>query len=687
MALFSSTPDFGPAMRHPQTRLAIAAVLAWAAAVACAPAGAESSPSPVDAVDDLSLPTTGGDTVELFDDPSLSYQVLCFLGTECPLAGVYGPQLDEMARRYRDSGVRFVGINSNVQDSMDELRAYVREHEIGFPVAKDYDRSVAGDIGASRTPEVFVVDPAGRVRYSGRIDDRYEPGIARAEAKSHDLQRALDQLLAGQRVTVPRTEAVGCLIALPRERTEVPQETRVTFCDQVSRVLQDHCVECHREGEIGPFALTEYDEVVGWADMMLEVIRQGRMPPWHASDQHATFANARHMPEADKELLRRWVDQGMPYGDARKLPPQREYVQGWRLPKPPDAVLAMSESPYEIPPRGTIEYQYFVVDPGFEEDKWVRAVDVVPGNRSVVHHCIAFIRPPDGADLRDLGFLAAYVPGQQSTTLPEGYARRVAAGSKIVFQMHYTPTGKPESDITRVGLVFTDPAEVTHEVSVRGGIEHDFEIPPHAPDHEVTGEIAGFSNDALLLSMMPHMHLRGKAFEVTAESDGAVETLLEVPFYDFNWQHKYTLATPRPLAEIERLGFTATFDNSADNPTNPDPSQHVTWGDQTWQEMAVAFIEIAEPREPSPDRSGSGDSGPADSAASASAPTDGAKRFAENYIARFDHDGDDRLSRDELPESVRLFAFDRFDHNGDRQVDRSEIAAEAMQRGVGAASR
>lgn len=662
-----------------------AALLVWAG-IGCLPATAVAPPSPLARVDAFSLPTTEGDTVELFADPSLRYHVVCFLGTECPLARVYAPLLDEMARRYRDRGVRFLGINSNVQDSMGELRQYAREHDIGFPVAKDYDRSVAVQIGATRTPEVFVIDRGGRIRYSGRIDDRYEPGIARAEAKSHDLRRAIDQLLAGRRVEVPRTEAVGCLIALPREK-QLAAEPSVTFCDQVSRVLQEHCVECHREGEIGPFALTDYEEVIGWADMMLEVIRQGRMPPWHASDQHSEFANARQMPEADKKLLRQWVDQGTPYGDVRDLPPRREYVDGWRLPKSPDLVLAMSDQPYEIPPRGTIEYQYFVADPGFEEDKWVRAVDVVPGNRAVVHHCIAFIRPPDGADLRDLGFLAAYVPGQQSATLPAGYARKVTAGSKIVFQMHYTPTGKPERDITRVGLVFADPAEVTHEVSVRGGIEQDFEIPPHDSNHEVRGEIGGFSEGALLLSMMPHMHLRGKSFLMTAESEGESKTLLEVPFYDFNWQHRYELATPRSLAEVDRLEFTAVFDNSADNATNPDPSAHVTWGDQTWQEMAVAFVGIAQPREPKADEAGRPEPAAAEEPGSVAQRRSRAARFAERYIRRFDGNADGYLIPDEVPRSVRLFAFGHFDQDRDGRVERREIADEAFLRNVGAASR
>ena len=215
----------------------------------------------------------------------------------------------------------------------------------------------------------------------------------------------------------------------------------------------------------------------------------------------------------------------------------------------------------------------------------------------MVHHCIAFIRPPDGADFRDIGMLGAYVPGQNAATAPEGFAQRVRANSKIVFQMHYTPNGKPESDLTRIGLVFAEPDEVTHEVFALAGIEHEFEIPPNAAEHTVEGEFGWLPKDGLLLSITPHMHLRGKSFRMFAETDSGDEILLDVPRYDFNWQHRYELSTPRPLNEITTLRFETTFDNSEDNPTNPDPNETVTWGDQTWQEMAVAFIGVARPRE------------------------------------------------------------------------------------------
>jgi peroxiredoxin len=442
----------------------------FAAASVCF--GVEAVPSRLGQVPPFTLPTTDGQSVSLpSDDADLT--VLCFLGTECPLAKLYAPRLQTMAQTFGDR-VRFIGINSNVQDSMDELSAYASEHGVEFAMAKDDDRQVAVSAGATRTPEVIVVDRVGAIRYRGRIDNQYEPGVARADATEHHLRDALQSLVDGQPVARPVTEPVGCLIALPKRSamstqspTVAPEGSStpaVTYCDQVVRVLQKHCIECHRAGEIGPFALDDYDEVVGWADMSVEVIDNGRMPPWHATDGHAEFSNARLMPESDKQILRDWVLAGTPYGDADDLPPSLDFVAGWQLPRQPDLVLPMRDKPFRVPATGIVEYQYYVAKMEFPTDRWVKAAEVIPGNRGVVHHAIAFIRPPDGSDFRKQGLLSAYVPGQRQSALPDGYAQRIPAGSRIVFQMHYTPTGKPETDITKIGLVFVDESEVTHEV-------------------------------------------------------------------------------------------------------------------------------------------------------------------------------------------------------------------------------
>ncbi len=242
-------------------------------------------------IEPFRLPDIHEQVVDVGPRDETRITVVCFLGTQCPLAKPYAGRLETLATEYADRGVRFVGVNSNRQDSLDDLRQYVQQHKVTFAVLKDFRNVVADRFDAERTPEAFVLDNRFTVRYRGRIDDQYVPGVAQPQATCHDLRRAIDELLAGEEVSQPRTEAPGCLIGRVRQPVE---SSDITYCDQIARVFQRHCVECHRAGEIGPFALTDYEEAVGWADTILEVIDDGRMPPWHANPEYGDFANAQN---------------------------------------------------------------------------------------------------------------------------------------------------------------------------------------------------------------------------------------------------------------------------------------------------------------------------------------------------------------------------------------------------------
>lgn len=606
------------------------------------------------------------------------FKVVCFLGVECPLARLYGPRLEELHDKFQADSVRMIGIDSNSQDSVDDIQSYLADHELSFPIVKDADQSLARRFGATRTPEVFVLDAADNVRYQGRIDDEFEPGLVRAAPTRHELRDALAALAAGRDVEVAKTDPAGCLITFV-ERTKQPLESSsaVTFTRDVAPILDRHCVECHRAGEIGPFALTDYDEVVGWGEMILEVIEQGRMPPWHADPRYGEFVGARRMPKQDQQTLAAWVAQGMPEGDPVDRPPPQAWTAGWHLSTPPDQQFVIRDRPFVVPREGTVEYQYFVVDPHWDEARWVRAAQVVPGNASVVHHAIVFVRPPDGEISKGIGWLGGYVPGQRSGALPAGHARRIPAGSKLVFQMHYTPNGRKTEDLTRVGVWFSDPDEVTHEVTTRVALNHHFEIPPGAKDHPVKLRLENFDRDARLLGAMPHMHLRGKSFRLDVKHGERRETVLLVPHYDFNWQHWYQFASPLPLDQIDSLEMEARFDNSAQNPTNPGPDRFVTWGDQTWEEMAVAFFDIAHPR------------GRPRVAAHRKPRLDPQQRAArrrsiraeaEKFLRQLDKNGDGIVIADETPEVFRRFGFRRMDRNGDGRIDRDEIEVQAARR-------
>ncbi len=601
--------------------------------------------------------------------------VICFLGVECPLAKLYAPRLAALAAEYGDRSVHFVGVNSNQQDSLQEFSEFVTQHKIVFSCGKDYDNVVADLCGITRTPEVIVVDKELRIKYRGRIDDQYLPGVARDRPGREDLRCALEELLTGMAVTVAATEPEGCLLG--RIKKPIANAT-VTFADQISRILQDNCIECHRAGEIGPFSMEEYEEVVGWADMIVETVNNGRMPPWHAEPSPRGFRNERELAESDKQLIRQWVAEGAPFGDPQKLPAEKVFTAGWRLPHDPDLVVQMSERPFQIPAGGTVEYQYFVVDPGFEEDKWVAAAEVIPGNRGVVHHSIVFIRPPDDTPIRGVGWLAAYVPGQTNLEFDPHLARRIPAGSKLVFQQHYTPNGTVQDDNTKIGLIFAEEDEIQEELVTLIALNQEFEVQPHDPNHLVEATLPWFPNNGRLLSISPHMHYRGKSFVAELVSPNR-EVLLDVPNYDFNWQHNYEFAEPVSLDQVEELKIAVTFDNSTRNPFNPDPEQHVTWGDQTWEEMAIGFFNVAVPL--------------AKTEVDISASTDGESlvetdeglrskidQTVATFFGRFDGNRDGIIRRSELPLSIASWAFQDYDENRDGGLTQDEIQHQVEER-------
>lgn len=610
----------------------------------------------------FTLPDAYGQEVSLADFDDAKVVVVAFLGVECPLSKLYGQRLAELHSQYVDRGVAFLAIDANRQDALTEMAAFSSLFDLGFPFLKDLRGEVLRQFLGRRNPEVFVLDAARRLRYRGRIDDQYGVGFVRDAAEHTELRDALDALLAGEAVSVESTEAVGCVIGRPRAPNE---RSNVTYSDQVARVLQNHCVECHRAGEIGPFAMTEYEEVAGWAEMMAEVVRDGRMPPWHADPAYGHYQGERLMSDEEKQILYDWAAAGAPEGDPAELPEPRRWVDGWRLPREPDLVVPMRSKPFRVPATGVIEYQYFAVDPGFTEDAWVQAADVSPGHRGVVHHVIVFISPPLDQSRRGLGWLTAYVPGQSSMSLPAGQARLIPAGSKLIFQMHYTPVGSEVDDLTRLGLVFADAEEVTEEVVTLYAVNGEFEIPPGAGSHRVEAKIDEFPEGARLLGMAPHMHVRGKSFRFTGvQADGRRQVLLDVPRYDFNWQNNFRLLEPIETTPGFAVECVAHFDNSERNLVNPDPTASVRWGDQTFQEMMIAFFEVAVPRgslqteqheEPS-----LGD-------------LEAAEQLAKQVLARYDADGDGVILRGEVPEAFALFAFVRYDLDGDRRITADEV--------------
>lgn len=301
------------------------------------------------------------------------------------------------------------------------------------------------------------------------------------------------------------------------------------------------------------------------------------------------------------DLINTWVKNGAPLGDPKDLPEPPKFVEGWQIGQP-DVVIAMSETPYSVPATGVIPYQYFVVDPGFKEDKWIEAAECRIGNRAVVHHIIVGIKDGDDAashvtQIRN-AWITAAAPGSLPLVLPDGFAKLIPAGSKLVFQMHYTPNGTAQTDISSVGFKFADPETVRKAVGTTEVINRDFiqgkiKIPAGAENHEIKA-LYRFRNDSLMLSMFPHMHLRGKSFRYTASyPNGDSEILLDIPNYDFNWQNGYHFPEPKKIPAGTVLECVAHYDNSEKNFANPKPEKAVYWGDQTWEEMMIGYFDMA----------------------------------------------------------------------------------------------
>ena len=520
--------------------------------------------------------------------------VVVFLGTECPLAKLYGPRLNELAAEYGPKSVAFVGVDSNEQDSLLEIGHYARVHKIDFPLLKDVAAKVADQFGATRTPEAFVLDPKGKVLYHGRIDDQFGVGYQRQREVKRELATALDEIVAGKPVSTSFTEPAGCYIG---RKSEKPASGEITYTKHIAGMVDKHCVRCHRDGQIAPFTLTSYDDVSSWSETICEVIDDGRMPPWHANPKYGHFSNDAQMPAEEKRLFREWVKNGMPEGDPADLPEPTKYAEGWQIPTP-DMIVKMPK-PYTVQAKGTVPYQYFEVDTTFDKDVWIRGAEVRPGNRSVVHHIFLFYIPPGQEKVKGedplMNAVATFAPGMPAELYPDGYARLVPAGSRLVFQVHYTPSGTEQTDQSEVGLVFADPDGEYKEIKLKVVINEEFRIPPGEPNYPVHAS-QEFKRDTTLHALMPHMHYRGKAYRFTARyPDGKEEILLDVPRYDFNWQNLYSLAEPKLLPKGTVVEAEAHFDNSEDNLANPDPTQEVRWGEQTWEEMMLGSMVISKP--------------------------------------------------------------------------------------------
>jgi peroxiredoxin len=560
--------------------------------------------------------------------------VLAFLGTECPLSALSLPGLNELETRYRAKKVQFLAVYPNANEDLDQIAAHTYDHDVPFPVLKDGGQRLADGLGVKRVPAVVVLDGDFVVRYRGRIDDRYGVNFRRPKATRDDLALALDEVLAGKQVLVAETEVDGCLL---ERGTKAAARPDVTYSKQVARILQQRCQTCHRPGQAAPFALLTFEDAVRHARMIKEVTTQRRMPPWHADHRYGKFANDRSLTRAEIETLAAWVDNGTPRGEDKDLPPPIAWSQGWTLGQP-DLVFSMPEE-FEVPADGVLPYQHFIVETKFDEDRWVRLAEAKPGAPGVVHHIVVYMLKPGqdrpfGAD-GSLSVLVGWAPGDLGLVCQPDTALRLPKGVRLLFELHYTPNGKAVKDRSAVGITFAKQPP-RFELLLNSFANEMILLPPHDPHYKAEASFR-VRADARILSFVPHMHWRGQDYRYEAVyPDGRREVLLSVPRWDFNWQSVYQFQEPIKLPKGARIHSVAHWDNSKNNPYNPAPDKAVRFGLQTWDEMMVGWVAYVYER-------------PDAIAELAKQPISKADQFFD----RLDHNGDDVLTPDEIPEQLR----------------------------------
>ncbi len=586
--------------------------------------------------------------------------IVAMTSTSCPLSKKYLPTLTDLAESFAKRDVAVLLVNPVATDKLEEMQS-IAESVAGTAVyVHDATGQLANAVGAKTTTDAILLDGSRTVIYHGAVDDQYGFGYSKQAPRQTYLVSAVESFLAGRSLLVKATAAPGCAI----QSDQKTETVGVTYHNRISRLMNQHCVECHRDGGVAPFELTSYDDVVAHGPMIKFVIQRGVMPPWFAAPDPghtaSQWSNDRTLSESETSDLMAWLDGGTPLGNQRDAAPMREFADGWLIGKP-DAIFEMPR-PITIKASGVMPYQYVTTETDFDEDKWVQAIEVQPGNREVVHHVLVFDELPGQEDrFRGgvNGFFGAYVPGNGTLIYPDGIARRLPKGARLKFQLHYTPIGRATEDQTRIGLIFAKQPP-KHEVHVAGLANTNLNIPPQAENFADSAQ-RKLPVDIQVLSLLPHMHLRGKAcrYELL-DPQGHSTLLLDVPRYDFNWQLPYRYTQPRLIPKGSTIKFTAWFDNSSGNPANPDPSQTVHWGEQTFEEMLLGYVEYIVPGQQ-----------PGSSPGPLAAKPSGNRRLTvEQTIQRFDRNKDGRLSKQELP---RPALFQQLDSNRDGFITKDEL--------------
>lgn len=550
--------------------------------------------------------------------------VVVFLGTECPIAKSVLPRVSRLAAEYQAQHVEFYGVLSSPSLSHQSAVEFAREYSISFPLLFDVTGELKERLQATHTPHAFVLSPVGELLYRGAIDDQFVSagGRRRDEPRSQWLRDALQAVTHQQPIVIAETEPIGCLLEPFRDQP-------LTYSREIAPIVLRQCANCHQPGAVAPFSLLTYDDVRRHAAQIRVMVDLKQMPPWRPLRGFGSFRNELSLSDREISLLTRWIDAGLPEGDRSQqwvtaAKETREAnrsannstsdvaevsASGWLLGQP-DLILKVPE-PFAVPADGPDIYQYFVVPTKLNADRLVSAIEYRSSNTRVVHH--ASFRFDDAGRARQLdleqpglgyqrfggwgfetgGTLGGWAFGNFPQRFPAGFGRPIKAGSDFVLQTHYHPTGRAEMEQATLGVHFA-PASSTRHIGELIVANQQLHIPPnerrfvHRVAYELPIAVTAYS-------VLPHTHLLGRETKAVARHpDGTVEPLIWIDDWRFNWQSQYFFKQPKHWPAGTRLEFEVVFDNSAANPLNPHSvPQWVHWGEETTQEMAVCFFDVA----------------------------------------------------------------------------------------------
>jgi len=540
-------------------------------------------------IPDLSFTDLEGKSGKLSDYQSLKATIIALNKIDCPISKKYSPTLIALQKQLAARGVEIVFVNVG-KHSLEELKAGTEKLGITGRYIPDLDGLISRSLAAQSSGEVFLLDAARTLRYRGPVDDQYGLTYTLPAPRNHYLVDAIDEVLARHPVSQPAFAAPGCALGLEPASLQTP----LTYHARISRIVQNKCQSCHRPGQATPFALMTYADVVDQADMIDYAIEEKLMPPWFADPKHGKFSNDLSLTESEKKDFLQWLRTGMPQGELKDAPAEIAWPEGWTI-GTPDKIFEVPTS-FEVPASGVVPYQYILLETGQTEDKWVQSIEFGVDHPEVVHHIVVLTNTEDQKEQEQEqeqnalnGVFAAMVPGHTKTVFPKGMAKKLLKGSKLLLQIHYSPSGVAVKERPRVAIQYGP--QPLHELKGASAWTKDFVIPAKHPNYEVKG-MYEVKTPITIRSLFPHMHLRGKAFRIEAVyPDGKREILLEVPKYSFNWQLTYDLLKPKYLPAGSRIESTGWFDNSAGNPANPNPNVDVAFGEQTTDEMMIGYFD------------------------------------------------------------------------------------------------